>query len=106
MLYANQPYTGHNLSACGSGQAPNGDAAADSTLSVVSHEANETITDPLLNAWYDAQGNENGDKCAWTFGTPLGGTNGSYYNQVIGTGKYYLQREWSNASSSCVLKGK
>ena len=32
----------------------------------------------------------------------LGSTQYGQYNQVIGTGKYYLQEEWSNASSSCV----
>ena len=26
------------------------------------------LTDPQLNAWYDQQGDENADKCAWTFG--------------------------------------
>ncbi|HMA36809.1 MAG TPA: hypothetical protein VKY74_20305, partial [Chloroflexia bacterium] len=100
------PYTGHNLSACGGGNYPNGDAAADATLSVTSHEANETITDALGNAWYDAAGYENGDKCAWNFGSPLGGTSGSYYNQVINGHHYELQQEWSNYSSRCVLTGK
>jgi hypothetical protein len=106
VLYANQPYTGHNLSACSGGNAPNGDAAADATLSVVSHEALETITDALGNAWFDRQGNENGDKCAWNFGTQLGGSAGAQYNQVIGTGHYELQQEWSNYRSGCVLTSK
>ncbi|HZB94592.1 MAG TPA: hypothetical protein VE268_01410 [Herpetosiphonaceae bacterium] len=106
VLYANMPYTGHNLSACGGGNYPNGDSAADATISVTSHEANETITDPLGNAWYDASGNENGDKCAWNFGTQLGGSAGKYYNQVINGAHYELQQEWSNYSSRCVLTGK
>jgi hypothetical protein len=106
VLYANMPYTGHNLSACGGGNYPNGDAAADATISVTSHEANETITDPLGNAWFDASGNENGDKCAWNFGTQLGGTSGKYYNQVINGAHYELQQEWSNATSRCVLTGQ
>jgi hypothetical protein len=50
-------------------------------------------------------GAENGDKCAWTFGAALGSTATGQYNQVIGTGKYFLQREWSNHSSGCVLRG-
>jgi hypothetical protein len=103
ILYANQPYAAFVPSACGSGQSPNGDA--DSTINVVSHEHNEAITDPQGSAWWDRRGYENGDKCAWNFGSPLGGTNGSYYNQVIGAGKYYLQQEWSNAHSKCVLTG-
>ena len=31
--------------------------------------------------------------------------SGTAYNQVIGTGKYYLQQEWSNKSTNCVLQG-
>ncbi len=105
VLYANQPYTGTVSSACGSGQSPNGDSDADSTINVVSHEHNEAITDPLGSAWYDNRGYEDADKCAWTFGTALGGTSGSYYNQVINGARYYLQRNWSNKSSGCVLTG-
>lgn len=104
VLYANQPFTGYNLTACsGAVGSPNQNAAADATISVVSHEANETITDGLGNAWYDSSGNENGDKCAYKYGTALGVVNGGNYNQGIGTGKYELQQEWSNQSSGCVL---
>jgi IPT/TIG domain len=107
VLYANQPYTDTSgvgaPGVCDSGQHPNSDLAADSTINVASHEHNETITDPLGTAWYDASGNEDGDKCAWNFGTPLGSTETGAYNQAIGGGHYYLQQEWSNASSGCVL---
>jgi len=89
--------------ACDSYQHPNGDWA-DSTINTLSHEHNESITDPLGTSWFDGVGNENGDKCAWNFGTPLGSTSYGQYNQVIGKGKYYLQQEWSNASHSCALK--
>jgi len=104
-LYANMPYAAFVPSACGSGQSPNGDDA-DSTINVASHEHNETITDLLGNAWYDKRGYENGDKCAWNFGTPLGtAPNGAKYNQLINGHQYYLQQEWSNRSSGCVLTG-
>jgi len=103
-IYANEPYDAFVPGACGAPTSPNGDDA-DSTLSVVSHEHNEAITDPLSTGWYDPSGNENGDKCSWTYGTALGSTTTGSYNQLIGTGKYYLQQEWSNASSSCVLRG-
>jgi hypothetical protein len=106
-LYANMPYADTVPAACDSGQHPNGDDA-DATLNVTSHEHNETITDPLGSAWYDRNGNENGDKCAWNFGTSIGSTSttsASAYNQVIGANPYYLQQEWSNASSGCVLTG-
>ena len=103
-LYANQPYAAFVPANCGSGQRPNG-GDADSTINVASHEHNESNTDPLGTAWYDSAGFENGDKCAWKFGTVLGSTATGQYNQVIGTGKYYLQQEWSNHSSGCVLTG-
>jgi hypothetical protein len=103
-IYANQPYAAFVPRACDSGQHPNGDDA-DATINVVSHEHNESITDPLGTAWYDMQGYENGDKCAWNFGTTLGRTAYGSYNQVIGSGKYYVQQEWSNAHRGCVLRG-
>ncbi|HEY8685802.1 MAG TPA: hypothetical protein VIO57_09365, partial [Chloroflexota bacterium] len=99
-LYANMPYTGFSPAACGSGVSPNNNPDADSTINVTSHEANETITDALGNAWYDRRGYENGDKCAWNFGP------GGSYNQTINLTHYYLQQEWSNYSSGCVLTGK
>jgi len=34
---------------------------------VTAHELSETITDPRNGGWYDSGGNENGDKCAWSF---------------------------------------
>lgn len=104
VIYANMPYTGYSLSACGTGQYPNGDSAADSTINVTSHEANESITDYLGNAWYDSAGYENGDKCAWKFGT-ASGTSGSEYNQTINGAHYYLQGEYSNKSRGCVWSG-
>lgn len=64
------------------------------------------LTDPLFNGWRDMYGLENGEKCAWNFGTPLGGGSGSYYNQVINGTHYYLQAEWSNATNRCVVTGK
>jgi hypothetical protein len=103
-LYANMPYAAWDAANCGSGSSPNGDDA-DSTINVTSHEHNETITDPLGTAWYDRRGNEDGDKCAWNFGHPIGSTASGSYNQVIGSGVYYLQQEWSNKSSGCVLTG-
>jgi hypothetical protein len=103
-IYANQPYADTVTAACDAGQHPNGNDA-DATINVTSHEHAEAITDYLGNAWYDRTGAENGDKCAWTFGTALGNTGSGLYNQAIGTGKYYLQREWSNRISGCVLTG-
>jgi hypothetical protein len=104
LYYANMPYADTVPAACDSGQYPNGDPAADSEISILSHEHNETITDEQLNAWYDRRGSEIGDKCAWNFGTALGGANGARYNQVIKGDDYYVQQEWSNQISGCVLR--
>ena len=103
-LYAYIPYADTVSRGCDAGQHPNGDDA-DATINLISHEHNEAITDPLGNAWLDRLGQENGDKCAWTFGTPLGSTPDGAYNQVINGHPYYLQQEWSNLSAGCVLTG-
>jgi len=106
VLYANQPYAVQNYSiyTCDSGQRPN-NSTADATLNLVSHEHNEAITDEQGTAWYDRQGAENGDKCAWNFGT-ASGPSGGRYNQTINGTHYYLQQEWSNNRSGCVLTGQ
>jgi len=101
LLWANLPYADTLPSACDSGQHPNG-TDADATLNVLGHETRETITDPYGSAWYDKAGQESSDKCAWSFGAALGTTAYGSYNQVLGSGRYYLQQEWSNASGSCV----
>ncbi|HWE10618.1 MAG TPA: hypothetical protein VG325_14795 [Solirubrobacteraceae bacterium] len=103
-VYANMPYADTVPSACDAGQHPNNDDA-DATINVTSHEHNESVTDEQGNAWYDRRGYENGDKCAWNFGTALGSDGYGQYNQVINGHDYYLQQEWSNHSAGCVLRG-
>ncbi len=80
---------------------PNG-AEIDETINTLSHETNEAITDPYPNSgWATAQGNENGDMCAWWFGAPIGTTAGAQpYNQVINGHDYSLQQEYSNAANT------
>jgi serine protease len=102
LVYANQPYAAH--AGCDVGERPNG-SDADPTINVASHEHNESITDPdAATGWYDNQGFENGDKCAWIFG-PESGPAGARYNQTINGHHYLLQMEWSNHSSGCVQTG-
>src|SRR5262245_19943940 len=76
LIYANQPYAA--VPGCDTDH-PNGDAA-DATINVTSHEHREAINDFQLNAWYDSQGYEGSDKCAWIFGTALGGSPGARWN--------------------------
>jgi len=103
ILYANMPYAGTDLSACGVSTSPNNDFDADSTINVTSHEHMEAVTDPLGTAWYDRSGNEIGDKCAWNFGSVT--LDGNKAN-VQWNGDYYIvQQEWDNHVSGCVLTG-
>ena len=62
------------------------------------------ITDALGNAWYRrGEATRTADKCAWNFGTALGGGTGTKYNQVINGAHYELQQEWSNSGFTCKL---
>lgn len=54
------------------------------------HETREAVTDADGTAWFDRQGNEADDKCAWS---PA---------PFIGTGGFGYQYEWSNAVRGCV----
>gem|GEM_PF-2397713 len=109
-VYANISYSPGDVFGCGVGEYPNGHANGnlDDTLSSLSHEANESITDPTLEAWFDFKGFENGDECRNTkdsddYGEPLGGSFEAedLFNEEIGTGHYYLQQEWSNDTEEC-----
>ena len=74
----------------------NGTPGADAMASVFAHELEEATTDPDLNAWYSLQsGMENGDKCAWNFGTTSTASNGAIYNQTFGSMKYLIQQNWT-----------
>lgn len=69
IIYANIPYGGNNACELSGQTSPNGDLAADGASNPASHEITEAATDPLLNAWFDASGNEIGDICNFNFGT-------------------------------------
>ncbi len=102
VIYANEPYDA-TIDGCGAGSSPD-DNDADATINTISHEQNESITDPGGNAWQNAAGDEIADICAWKFGSSLGGTAGvDEYNQVINGHHYWLQQEYSNDGSVCGL---
>jgi PKD repeat protein len=73
-------------------------------LNNVAHEHNESIADPLGNAWYDGNGKEIADKCHLMFGSPRGSTGSGQYNQVINGHGYWLQQIWSNRAGACVQR--
>jgi PKD repeat protein len=99
-IYANEPWTAHPD--CDVGEHPNSDSA-DSTISIISHELSEAVTDPVDGSgwWDNFDGSEIGDKCAWDFGDQLGGGVGSLFNQIINGDQYWMQQEWSNSDTNC-----
>jgi len=91
-----------NGSCGGLGRTPNGNAGVDDMASIIFHELSETVTDPLLNAWGDGNG-ENGDKCAWKFGSTYASGNGSPANAHVGNRDFLVQEMWANTGGgSCV----
>jgi hypothetical protein len=95
-----------NLGACAAqtGSSPNGNPGADAMASVIAHELEESVTDPNLNAWYDSSGEENADKCAWTFGSIYSASGGGYANMKLGARDFLIQQNWVNASGGyCAL---
>jgi hypothetical protein len=79
--------------------SPNNDFAADAEVNTLAHETEETTTDEDLNAWFDRRGQENADKCAWTFGATYTTGNGSVANMNLGGRDFLVQRNWVNAGS-------
>jgi PKD repeat protein len=108
LLYADDPFV-TGISGCDDGNHPNGpsDGALEGGLS---HEHNESISDPLPNdAWTNGaglnQGLEIGDQCDGIMGTALGtAPNGALYNQVIDGHFYWYQEEWSNQGHTCLQR--
>lgn len=84
-----------NISGCDPGNLYNlsGSEGLRSLANVTAHEFMESITDTVLNAWYDSSGSEIGDKCAWQFGSSVTLSNNTVWQ---------LQEEWSNAVTGCV----
>jgi hypothetical protein len=114
-VYANMPFpiylspVGYT---CGSNarghkiiESPNGNPDADTEISPTSHEIMEAATDPdTVTGWYDSNGYENGDECAYVYGV-MSGTAGSRYNQVINGNRYLTQEEFSNKDFAVTGKG-
>ncbi|MBV9416610.1 MAG: PKD domain-containing protein [Solirubrobacterales bacterium] len=100
ILYAIIPYNavpGH----CQSSNPRPNSSPADPTISTISHEHNEMVTDPGGNAWIDRRGNEDGDLCLTSFGPALGGRGATAWNETVHGGHFFLQQEWSNADNGC-----
>jgi len=101
IAYTNLPYMTDAGASCGAnfnGLGPN----AGITI-VEGHEMGETITDQFPSSgWLDANGQENGDKCAW-----ISSGQGASTNVSFGSVTFPVQSLWSNAFNSgaggCVI---
>jgi hypothetical protein len=105
VLYSAEPYDYGHASACSAGYASaNGDAAADAEVSTMSHELEETTTDPYGTGWWSSTtGEENADMCAWTFGSIYTSGAGKA-NMLIGSKNFMIQQNWVNASGGYCAK--
>jgi hypothetical protein len=78
------------VAGCNPGDTVTGNSEGLAAIANVSaHELMETLTDPRGTSWYDPNGNEIGDKCAWAFPPGLVST---LYNGA----QFVVQMEWSN----------
>jgi hypothetical protein len=76
---------------CDPGDSVTGHSQALAALANVSgHELSETVTDPRNGGWWDRQGAENADKCAWTFDGTV----------TIAGQSWKIQGNWSNKASN------
>lgn len=111
VIYASMPDDGWAGANCGlGGPSPNHDPWADLEVSPLSHEADESFTDPTpgyLNGdgWYYDGYLEIGDECAYDFvGTqPSDGSNVRLGLPGTNGDPYRIQSEWSNANGGCTL---
>src|SRR5579863_663736 len=78
------------------GTGPNENFGADAMANVMAHELNETVTDPDLNAWFDANGLEASDKCNFMFGSTFPVNNAPADITLAGK-SYLIQENWVNA---------
>lgn len=88
--------------------SPNGNVGVDGMVSVIAHELEEAVSDPRLNAWYNANGAENGDMCAWTFGSHQYQVNGAWANVTLATAagglrSFLVQRALAPSNSGCYI---
>jgi hypothetical protein len=103
------------------GRGPDGyfdHGLSDLIINQIAVEQQDTVTDPLLDAWHDATGNEVMDVCRNYFASQAGGgsatpaeigaeaTNaGSLLNQTINGGSYFLNTTFDLAATQLYYPG-
>jgi hypothetical protein len=88
---------GCEIQATGPNSPSVGVGGIDGIANVLTHETEEAITDPDLNAWFDSSGNEDADKCNFKFGPTQTAANGARFNQTFGGLNWMIQMEWENS---------
>ncbi len=85
---------------------PNDNEGADAMANVISHEINETTTDPDLNAWFSGNlGGEVGDLCNFNFGNPFLAPNAALANVTLNGRNFLIQQNWVNDSKGfCAMR--
>ncbi|HLW54942.1 MAG TPA: hypothetical protein VKW06_19060 [Candidatus Angelobacter sp.] len=89
--------SGCEIQSTGPNSPSTGVGGADGMINVITHETEEAITDPDLNAWFDSSGNEDADKCNFKFGPTQTAPNGAKFNQTFGGFNWMIQMEWENS---------
>jgi serine protease len=99
LAFTNMPYVPDMKGACGQNIVNVGNAGLlDGVTIVEGHEYAETITDQNPGGgWFDAQGEENADKCAW-----LSTGTGHMQDISFATGSFAMQGTWSNDGATCL----
>ena len=98
LAFTNLPYIPDMGWQCGANFVNAGAGGTlDGVTVVEGHEYSETVTDQLLGGWWDSNGQENADKCAWLGG---GGTGG-LQDYTFSTGSFAVQGSWSNDTADC-----
>jgi len=98
-IYAAVPYAASLI--CRTTSSPNSDDA-DSTINVLSYIEMDSVTDPLGNAWYRSSNGlkiEVNGACTQVFGP----VNSQGADVVWNNHPYFVQSDWDNSTSSCVL---
>lgn len=81
--------------------SPNGNYEMDAIINVLAHEISEVITDPIFKTFFDDNGDENADKCAWRYGK-VQSDKGKLWNYKVGAKNFLIQQNWDYKKMSCV----
>jgi len=89
-------------------QSPNNDPGVDAMVSLIAHETGEATTNPdTMSGWFfNSNGEEEGDRCIYTYGKTHQLSNGSVYNVTLGGKNYLIQQSWIGPGGASGPKGE